>query len=143
MVAFQSNAIERAAAATRSVKDRTPEEIATDEDYWAEIRNAFTIDRNIINLNNGYVSPRPATVQDAMRRYLEYTDMGPYHTMINILERQVEARAPPARRRPPAAIPRRWRSRATPANRSRTRSTASTSNPATKSSPPTRTIRAC
>ena len=88
VAAFQDNAIARASAA---VKGRTPEEVAGDEDYWAEIRNAFTIDRNIINLNNGHVSPSPRVVQEAMRRYLEYSDMGPYHTMISVLERQVEA----------------------------------------------------
>ena len=64
--------------------------VAGDEDYWTEIRNAFSVDRNIINLNNGYCSPSPRTVQDAMRRYLEYSDMGPYHTMVSVLERQVE-----------------------------------------------------
>src|SRR3984893_15470212 len=90
VAAFQDNAIERAAAASKSVKDMTPDEIATAEDYWAEIRNAFTVDFNVINLNNGYVSPSPRPVQDAMRRYLEYTDMGPYHTMVATLERQVE-----------------------------------------------------
>lgn len=90
IVAFQNNAIERAAAAARSVKDLTPQEVASDEDYWAEIRNAFTIDRNVINLNNGYVSPAPLVVQDAMRRYLDYSNMGPWHTMINVLEKQVE-----------------------------------------------------
>ena len=91
MAAFQSNAIDRAEAASRSVKDRPAEEVASDEDYWAEIRNAFTIDRNVINLNNGHVSPAPLVVQDAMRRYLEYSDMGPVHTLINVLEHQVEA----------------------------------------------------
>ena len=90
LVAFQTNAIERAAAAARSVKDQTPLEVASDEDYWAEIRNSFTVDRNIVNLNNGYVSPAPLVVQDAMRRYLDYSNMGPIHTMINILEKQVE-----------------------------------------------------
>jgi selenocysteine lyase/cysteine desulfurase len=90
LVAFQNNAVERAAAATRSISDKTPQEAASDEDYWGEIRNAFSIDRNIINLNNGYVSPAPRVVQDALRRYLEYSDMGPVHTMINVLERQVE-----------------------------------------------------
>jgi isopenicillin-N epimerase len=90
VAAFQDNAIERAAAASKSVKDMTPDEIATAEDYWAEIRNAFTVDFNVINLNNGYVSPSPRPVQDAMRRYLEYSDMGPIHTMINVLEPQVE-----------------------------------------------------
>ena len=88
VTAFEDNAIARASA---GVKGRTPEEVASDEDYWAEIRNAFTIDRNIVNLNNGHVSPAPRVVQEAMRRYLEYSDMGPWHTMINVLERQVEA----------------------------------------------------
>ena len=90
MVAFQSNAIERAAAAARSVKDLSPTEVASNEDYWAEIRNAFTIDRNVINLNNGYVSPAPLVVQEAMRQYLDYSNMGPWHTMINVLEKQAE-----------------------------------------------------
>ena len=88
VAAFEDNAIGRASAA---VQGRTPEDVAADEDYWAEIRNAFTIDRNIVNLNNGHVSPAPRVVQEAMRRYLEYSDMGPYHTMISVLERQAEA----------------------------------------------------
>ncbi len=90
VAAFQNNAIERASGATRSVDGKTPQEVAADEDYWAEIRNAFSVDRNIINLNNGYCSPSPRVVQDAMRRYLEYSDMGPWHTMVNVLERQAE-----------------------------------------------------
>ncbi len=90
LVAFQDNAVERAAAATRSISDKTPQEAAADEDYWGEIRNAFSVDRNIINLNNGHVSPAPRVVQDALRRYLEYTDLGPVHTMIRELEPQVE-----------------------------------------------------
>lgn len=90
LAAFQNNAVERAAAATRSISDKTPLEAAADEDYWAEIRNAFSVDRNIVNLNNGHVSPAPRVVQDALRRYLEYTDLGPVHTMIRELEPQVE-----------------------------------------------------
>ncbi|HUI54211.1 MAG TPA: aminotransferase class V-fold PLP-dependent enzyme [Bryobacteraceae bacterium] len=90
-VALQDNILQRIKAASSAVNGRSPEDIATDEDYWAEIRNAFTVDRNVVNLNNGYVSPPPVTVQDAMRRQMEYTDMGPYHTMVNVLEHQVEA----------------------------------------------------
>ena len=88
--AFQDDAIPRARAASDAVNGRTAEEVARDEDYWTEIRNAFTVDRNIINFNNGYCSPAPRPVQDAMRRYLDYSDMGPYHTMIAGLEKQVE-----------------------------------------------------
>jgi isopenicillin-N epimerase len=88
--AFQDNAIEHVRAASSSVSGRTPEDVAADEDYWSEIRNAFSIDRNIINLNNGHVSPSPRTVQDVLRRQIEYSDMGPYHTLINVLEKQIE-----------------------------------------------------
>ncbi|MGH7489927.1 MAG: aminotransferase class V-fold PLP-dependent enzyme, partial [bacterium] len=63
-------------AATTSVKHRHPEEAATDEDFWATIRNEFTVDRTVVNLNNGHVSPAPRTVQEAMRRYLDYSNMG-------------------------------------------------------------------
>ncbi len=90
LATFQDDAIPRAHAASESVNGQKPEEVAKNEDYWAEIRDAFTIDRNIVNLNNGYVSPAPKIVQDALRRQLDYSDMGPYHTMINQLERQIE-----------------------------------------------------
>jgi len=90
LVAFQDGAIEKARAAGESVTGHKPEDVARNEDYWAEIRNAFTIDRNVINLNNGHVSPAPRPVQDALRRYIEFTDMGPWHTMIDNLEKQIE-----------------------------------------------------
>ena len=88
--ALQDNAVDRVRAASTSADGRAPEDVAADEDYWAEIRNAFSVDRNVINLNNGYASPSPRTVQDALRRQLDYSDMGPYHTMVNVLEPQVE-----------------------------------------------------
>jgi isopenicillin-N epimerase len=90
LVAFQAGAAERAAAASAAMAGRTPEEVARDEDYWAEIRNAFTIDRNYINFNNGYVSPAPLPVQDAVKRYLDYSNMGPIQTMVNVLYPQIE-----------------------------------------------------
>jgi isopenicillin-N epimerase len=90
VAALQDDAIDRVSAAAAAARNRTPEDIARDEDFWTEIRSAFTVDRNVVNLNNGYVSPSPRGVQDAMRRYLEYSDMGPYHTMIAVLEPQVE-----------------------------------------------------
>jgi isopenicillin-N epimerase len=90
VAALQDNAIERVSAAASATNGRTPEDVAADEDFWIEVRNSFSIDRNIINLNNGYCSPSPRTVQDAMRRYLDYSDMGPWHTMVNVLERQAE-----------------------------------------------------
>jgi len=81
------------AAVAETILPRTsaaPSEAARDEDFWAAIRNEFTTDHTVINLNNGHVSPAPRTVQEAMKRYLDYSNMGPYHTMIQQLEPKVE-----------------------------------------------------
>lgn len=76
--------------ALSAAQDRSPAEIAADEDFWAAVRNEFTVDRLVVNLNNGHVSPAPRTVQEAMRRYLDYSNMGPYPTMIRQLEPKIE-----------------------------------------------------
>ncbi|MDE3197391.1 MAG: aminotransferase class V-fold PLP-dependent enzyme [Acidobacteriota bacterium] len=68
----------------------TPAEAATNEDFWSAIRNEFTTDKTVVNLNNGYASPAPRKVQEALRRYNDYTNMGPYHTMVRELEPRVE-----------------------------------------------------
>ena len=68
----------------------TPDEIARDEEFWHEIQQSFTVDRSLINLNNGGVSPAPSIVQDAMRRHLDYSNEAPVYTMWQILEPQKE-----------------------------------------------------
>ncbi|HEY0671668.1 MAG TPA: aminotransferase class V-fold PLP-dependent enzyme [Longimicrobiales bacterium] len=69
----------------------SPEAAAQDEDFWSEIQRAFTVDRTIINLNNGGVSPSPRVVQEAMARYLALSNEAPAHTMWNLLEPQIES----------------------------------------------------
>ena len=49
-----------------------PEEIAADEDFWSEVGRCFTVDRSIVNFNNGGVSPSPAFVQQAAKRNMDY-----------------------------------------------------------------------
>jgi selenocysteine lyase/cysteine desulfurase len=83
-------AMARALDAVRFVANRAPEDVAMDEDFWFEIQRAFTIDRTLINLNNGGVSPSPRVVQEAMRRYLEYSNHAPVYTMWRILDPQIE-----------------------------------------------------
>src|SRR5262245_10507289 len=83
-------AMGRALEAVRYVADRKPEDVAMDEDFWFEIQRAFTIDRTLINLNNGGVSPSPRVVQEAMRRYLEYSNQAPVYTMWRVLDPQIE-----------------------------------------------------
>ncbi len=58
----------------------------TDEDFWRWIRESFTISPNIINLNNGGVSPQPKIVQDAHIRYYQYANEGPSYFMWRILD---------------------------------------------------------
>ncbi|GIW53385.1 MAG: isopenicillin-N epimerase [Gemmatimonadales bacterium] len=88
---LRNDALERVFDAASYVSHRSPEEVAADEDYWFEIQQAFTVDRSIINLNNGGVSPSPRVVQDAMRRYLEYSNQAPVYTMWRVLEPQIES----------------------------------------------------
>ena len=68
----------------------TPQEIASDELFWREVQQAFTVDRSLVNLNNGGVSPAPTAVQDAMKRYLDFSNLAPVYTMWEILEPQRE-----------------------------------------------------
>ncbi len=70
---------------------RAPDAVARDEDFWLEVQQAFTLDRTLINLNNGGVSPSPRVVQEAMRRYLEYSNTAPAYTMWQVLEPEIEA----------------------------------------------------
>jgi selenocysteine lyase/cysteine desulfurase len=65
-------------------------DVVDDEDFWFEVQNAFTVDRSLVNLNNGGVSPAPKLVQDAVKRYLDYSNLAPTYTMWQILEPQLE-----------------------------------------------------
>jgi len=82
----------RAAAALEhlaSIPD-APDDLAADDGFWAEIARAFTVDRSLVNLNNGGVSPSPAWVQDAMKRHLDFSNQAPPYTMWRVLEPQRE-----------------------------------------------------
>jgi selenocysteine lyase/cysteine desulfurase len=91
LAALKADSISRARAAASSINDRTAEQAARDEDFWREIQQAFTVDRNIVNLNNGGVCPSPKIVQDAMRRQLEFSNMAPAYTMWTVLEPEIES----------------------------------------------------
>ncbi|HWC77072.1 MAG TPA: aminotransferase, partial [Blastocatellia bacterium] len=82
--------IDRVLAAVSTLNDDDPDRVAGNEDFWREIQHAFTVDRSLINLNNGGVSPSPRVVQEAMARYLAFSNEAPTHTMWRILEPQIE-----------------------------------------------------
>ena len=84
----RSDALERVAGLA-SVQG-TPAAIAADEDFWMTIQEAFTPDRSMVNLNNGGVCPSPATVQEAMKRYLDHANTAPAYVLWRLQEPQKE-----------------------------------------------------
>jgi isopenicillin-N epimerase len=78
------------ARAAGALGSRTPEDVAHDEDFWREIQQAFTLDRTIVNLNNGGVSPSPRVVHEAYKRYLDLSNQAPAYYMWQTLEPNIE-----------------------------------------------------
>jgi selenocysteine lyase/cysteine desulfurase len=71
--------LDRVLAATASVAGQAADDVARDELYWREIQQAFTLDRTMINLNNGHHCPQPRVVQEAVKRYLDLENQSPYY----------------------------------------------------------------
>ncbi|MCU1294528.1 MAG: cefD 5 [Bryobacterales bacterium] len=88
--AFQADSLLRAQRAADAVTGRAADTVARDEDFWFNVRHAFTVDRNMVNLNNGGVSPAPKIVMDTEIRYLEVENLSPSYYMWNVLDPGVE-----------------------------------------------------
>jgi isopenicillin-N epimerase len=88
--AFQADALLCAQSAVSGISGRAADSVARDEDFWFNVRHAFTVDRNLINLNNGGVSPAPKIVMDTEIRYLEVENLTPSYYMWNILDPGLE-----------------------------------------------------
>lgn len=73
-------------AALRNAEGVSATDLATEEDFWYYIQQAFTVSPSLINLNNGGVSPAPRTVQDAMKRYYDLCNEAPSYYMWRIVD---------------------------------------------------------
>ena len=62
------------------------EQLAKDEVFWQTIQQAFTVSPDLINLNNGGVSPSPKVVQDEMKRLHDISNEGPSYYMLRVLD---------------------------------------------------------
>lgn len=51
--------------------------LADYNDFWQSIRTEFPMDRTMINLNNGGVSPSPRSVMQALHQSLDYANQAP------------------------------------------------------------------
>ena len=81
----------RVARASETVAGRSAEDVATDEDFWRQIQESFTLDRTLVNLNNGGVCPSPRVVHEAMKRYLDISNQAPAYHMWQVLEPNIES----------------------------------------------------
>ena len=59
---------------------------ANDEDFWSWVHSCYTVNPNIMNLNNGGVSPQPKQVQEAFEQYYELSNEGPSYYMWRIVD---------------------------------------------------------
>src|SRR6516165_2798861 len=91
LAAFTNESLARVAAAGARARDTAPGDLAADETYWREIQQAFTLDRTLINLNNGGCSPSPRVVHEAFKRYLDISNQAPVYHMWQILEPNIES----------------------------------------------------
>src|ERR1700727_2887214 len=74
------------AAASSAVSGLSDADVAQNEDYWSVIQRAYSVNPNLINLNNGGVSPAPLVVQQAGERYNQLSNEGPSYYMWRILD---------------------------------------------------------
>jgi selenocysteine lyase/cysteine desulfurase len=82
--------LERILTAGRDTADMAPDEVASNEDFWFEVQQAFTEDRNLINLNNGTIQNGLRVVQDAVRRHSEFSGNAAWNSMA-ILGKEIES----------------------------------------------------
>ena len=64
-----------------SITHSSPEDAATDEDFWYHVRQAYTSSNNLINLNSGGVSPHPKMVQEKVELYTRFANEAPGYYM--------------------------------------------------------------
>jgi selenocysteine lyase/cysteine desulfurase len=83
---FRQAHAEEFSAAARAMEGKAPAEVAQDEDYWSTIQRGYSVNPDIINLNNGGVSPSPIVVQEAVERYNQLSNEGPSYYMWQILD---------------------------------------------------------
>ncbi len=79
--ALTATGLDRMALAAERASGRSPADLAGDEDFWREVQLGFTLDRTVINLNNGGVCPSPRVVHEAFKRYLDHANQAPVFNM--------------------------------------------------------------
>lgn len=61
--------------------------LAAEEDFWYAVQQSFNTPANLVNLNNGGVSPAPRIVAEAMKRYYDFSNEAPTYYMWRELDK--------------------------------------------------------
>lgn len=88
---FNERAFKRLFDAELVAGERSAQSLADDETYWSHIQRAFDMDRTMINLNNGGISPTPTHVLQQMVRDLQFVNELPVEHNWRILEPRMES----------------------------------------------------
>jgi selenocysteine lyase/cysteine desulfurase len=56
------------------------------EEFWGWVKEQYTVSPNLLNLNNGGVSPQPKIVQDAHIRFYQFSNEAPSYYMWRTLD---------------------------------------------------------
>lgn len=82
--------LERILEAGRDTAGLSPGEVAVNEDFWFPVQQAFAIDRNYINLNNGTIQNGLRIVQEAVERHSDFTSNAAWQSM-TVLNKEIES----------------------------------------------------
>ena len=91
LAAYNPRALNRLLEASAAQNGRALTDVARDEDFWRVVQDGFTLDRTIVNLNNGGVCPSPRVVHEALKRYLDISNQSPVYHMWQVLEPNIES----------------------------------------------------
>lgn len=68
-----------------------PEDFKDERDFWEWVRQSYSVSSNLINLNNGGVSPQSLPVQEVFESYTRLSNEGPSYYMWRVLDKNREA----------------------------------------------------
>jgi isopenicillin-N epimerase len=91
LATYNPRALDHLLEAGAAQNGRPLVDVAKDEDFWRVVQDGFTLDRTIVNLNNGGVCPSPRVVHEAFKRYLDISNQLPAYHMWRILEPNIES----------------------------------------------------
>ena len=68
-----------------------PDAAIENEDFWSQVKLAYSSSSSLLNFNNGGVSPQPVAVQEAFIHYYKSFNQAPSYYMWRIYQQEIES----------------------------------------------------